>query len=121
MKLRELLEDKFDDATDDSQSPHAQGNLGMALGDMAMQEFMKIEQDPEGYYSQHGERLAPEQAQQLAQTLASVDDKTFDLMGNSPMVQRAIEANYDSQSDSSYIDLNTMMEILGKVQARMGQ
>jgi len=121
MKLNELLENAYDDAADDSMSPHAKGNLSMALGDMAMQEFMKMEQDPAGYFEQRGERIAPEQAQQIAQTLSSVDDKTFDLMGNSPMVQRAIEANYDNESDSSFIDLATMTDILSKVQARMGR
>ncbi len=125
MKIHELLkEDEYDDEVamgDNPESPHAAGNLDFALSDMAGREFMAIEQDPAGYYAQHGEQVAPEQAQQIAQTLASVDDKTLDLMAKSKIIQRAIEANYDDQSDSSFIDLNSMMEVLGKVQARMGR
>lgn len=125
MKIHELLkEDEYDDAASmrhDPESEHASGNLDFALGDMAGREFMAIEQDPAGYYAQHGERVAPEQAQQIAQTLASVDDNTLDLMTKSKIIQRAIEANYDDASDSSHIDLASMMEVLGKVQARMAR
>jgi len=119
MKIHEILkEDEFDDSMDDGSSPHAGGNKDFATSDMAGREFMAIEQDPAAYYQQRGERLAPEQAQQISQVLSSVDDRTLDLMINSPLVNRAIEANYDGEGDSSYIDLQTLMTILGKVQAR---
>jgi len=124
MKIHEILkEDEMDGefSGHDPESKHSSGNLDFALGDMAGREFMAIEQDPQGYYAQRGERLAPEQAQQISQTLASVDDNTLDLMTKSKIIQRAIEANYDDANDSSFIDLNSMMEVLGKVQARMSR
>ena len=123
MKVHEILkEDEFDDAEAGPGSEHAAGNLDFALSDMAIREFMKIEQDPVQYYkNRDGQGLSPDIAQGIAQTLSAVDDKTLELMGNSNMVQQAVEANYDSESDSSFIPLNVLMDVVGRVQERGAQ
>jgi len=124
MKIHEILREEEDDYASSGdfahnpESPHAADNLASALIDMGMQEFMKIEDDPAQYFAQRGERISPQQAQQISQALGSVDDKTFDLMGKSKMVQRAIESNYDSEQDASYLPLDVVMQIIQKVQAR---
>lgn len=115
MKVHEILkEDEFDDAAS-PESEHAGGNLDMALSDMALQEILKIQKDPMEYYRSHGEDAA-RYANKIGQVLSRIDDKTLDLIGKSPSVQRAIEDNFDPESDSSHIPLEDMMTILQKVE-----
>ncbi len=119
MKLNELLrEDAYDDAVSGEESQHASGNLGYALSDMADQELMKIADDPVGYFSQNGEQANPQKAEMIGRMLQDTDDRTLSLIANSPMVQRAIESNYNQEADASFIDIDTMLEIAQKVFAR---
>jgi len=119
MKLNELLENQFDDATDDNMSPHAKGNLEFALSDEAERAFYDIAEDPERYFARvEGGQISPEQAQEIKQVLSTIDDRTFELIGKSPMVQRAIEDNYAAGIDQSYIPVDVVMQVLQKVKAR---
>lgn len=109
MKINEILKENDD-------VEHGR-HMRDAFSDMAAQELVSIEENPQEYFGSHGEEVSPEQAQQISQTLASVDDRTFDLISQSRIVVGALEAN--SMGDGqSYIDLNSMMEVLQKVQAR---
>jgi hypothetical protein len=109
--------DEFASADDAGVSPHAAGNLDYALGDEAMKAFMQIEKDPMGYYRHFGEDAA-RYANKIAATIANVDDQTLDLMAKSPMVQRAIEDNFNPDGDIQHIPLDVMMQIVQKVEAR---
>jgi len=118
MKVRELLEDEYDDATLDDQSQHAPGNLDYATSDMATRELMQIAEDPVGYFSQSGEQVNPQKAEMIGRMVADADDQTLELISQSPMVKRAIESNYNQETDSSFLDIDSMLEIAQKVFAR---
>lgn len=117
MKVHEILkEDSVADAlVDEPGSEHHAGNLGYALTDMADQELMKIEQDPVGYFSQSGKQVNPQKAEMIGQMLVDADDRTRELIANSPMVKNAIESNYNQEGDASYIDIDTMLTVAQKV------
>jgi hypothetical protein len=92
-----------------------------ALSDVAMQELQKIEDDPIEYFARSGAELPSEQAMDIQQTLSAVDDKTFDLMANSPFVIQSLEDNYDDTTGEAFIDLDSLMQVLQRVKARMNR
>ena len=124
MKLHELLKEAGPEGELTSYAPYDQseqspGNLDYATGDEAERAFYDIAEDPERYFARvQGGRVSPEQAQMIKQVLSTADDKTFELIGQSPMVQRAIEDNYAAGIDQSYIPLEVVMQVIQKLQAR---
>lgn len=124
MKLQELLKEAAGPEGELSayapydQSEQSPGNLDYATSDMAIQELMKIADDPMGYFSQAGDRPNPQKAEMIGRMVADTDDNTLELIANSPMVKNAIESNYDDQNDASFIDIDTMLQVAQKVFAR---
>ena len=123
MKLYELLKEAGAEGELTSYAPYDQseqspGNLDYATSDAAIQELMKIAEDPQGYFSQGGQQTNPQKAEMIGRMVADADDRTLELIANSPMVKRAIEDNYDAESDAAFIDIDTMLQVAQKVFAR---
>lgn len=122
MKLNEILNEAGDTELTSyapyDQSEQSPGNLDYATSDMAAQELMKIAEDPMGYFSQRGERPNPQKAEMIGRMVADADDRTLDLIANSPMVRSAVENNYNDEADASFIDVDTMLQVAQKVFAR---
>lgn len=111
MKVNEILVETGSDAD------HYR-DMRNALSDVAMQELQKLEDNPMEYFAQHGVQVPPEQAQQFGQMLASVDDRTYDLIASSRAIVSSIEQNYNEEMDSSFISPEALQEVMAKVQAR---
>lgn len=110
MRLEELLE-----------MDQHMADMRNALSDVAMQELQKIEDDPVNYFGRVGDNVSTEQAMDIQQTISSVDDKTFDLMANSPYIIQSLEDNYDDATGEAFIDLKSLMQVLQRVKARMAR
>ena len=110
MRLEELLE--MDDHMNDMRN---------ALSDVAMQELQKIEDDPVDYFGRVGTNISTEQAMDIQQTISAVDDKTFDLMANSPYIIQSLEDNYNDDTGEAFIDLDSLSQVLQRVKARINK
>ena len=111
MKIQELLVEVDQDALD----------MRNALSDVAMQELQKIEDDPTHYFMQTGDQLSQEQAMDIQQTMGAIDDKTFDLIANSPYIIRSLEDNYNDETGESFISLQALAGVLERAKARIAR
>jgi hypothetical protein len=107
MKVTELLENQED-----------MMNMRDALSDVSAQQLVQIEEDPMAYAQQTGQQIQPEQAQEIMSVLSAVDDKTFDLISNSPVIIQSME---DSAMDGGepFIGIDALMQVLSRAKARM--
>lgn len=108
MKITEILESQED-----------MMNMKNALSDVSAQQLVQIEEDPMAYAQQTGQQIQPEQAQEIMSVLSAVDDKTFDLIANSPVVLQSMEDNAIN-TDEPFISIEALLQVLERAKARMG-
>ena len=107
MKVKDLLENRaLDDMTN-------------AMADISAKELQKIQDDVVGYYQQAGADISPQEANEAASILGALDDDTFFRVASSPVITSVVGNNYREDTQSSFIDFNTLIDVLSRAKARI--